>query len=67
MTSFAYVLYPCRVNASTVLALNNAKDPRMQDSFDFGMYLVMTVVRPFIEMRSRIKTTTEIQIKIRTV
>jgi len=43
MTSFAYVLDTCRVNASTILALNNAKDPRMQASFDFGMDLVMAL------------------------
>jgi len=30
------------------LALNNVKDPRMQDSFDFGMDLVMALVRLFI-------------------
>jgi len=66
MTSFAYVLYTYRVNASTILALNNAKDPRMQHSFDFGMDLVMAFVRPFIEMRPRIGTTTKIQIKIHT-
>jgi len=42
MTSFAYVLYTCRVNASTI-ALNNAKDSRMQDSFDFGMDFVMAL------------------------
>jgi len=28
MTSFACVLYTCRVNASTILALNNAKQGR---------------------------------------
>jgi len=67
MISFAYVLDTCRVNASTILVLNNAKDPRMQDSFDFGMDLVTDLVRPFIEMRPRIRTTTEIRIKIRTV
>jgi len=39
----------------------------MQDSFDFGMDLVMALVRPFIEMQPRIGTTTEFQIKIRTV
>jgi len=67
MTSFACVIYTCRVNASTILALNNAKDPRMQDSFKFGMNLVMALVRLFIEMRSRIGTTIKIQMKIRTV
>jgi len=68
MTSFACVLDTCRVNASTILALNNAKDPRMQDSLDFGIDLViMALVRPFIETRPRIGTTTEIQMKIRTV
>jgi len=66
MTSFAYVLDTCRVNASIILALNNAIDRRMQETFDFGMDLVMAFVRPFIEMRPRIGTTTEIQKKFRT-
>jgi len=43
--------------------LNNAKDPRMQNSLDFGMDLV----RPFIKIRPRIRTTTEIQMIIRVV
>jgi len=64
MTSFAYVLYICRVNASTILALNNAKDPRMHDSFDFGMDLLMALVRLFVEMRLCVGITTEIQRKI---
>jgi len=67
MISFACVLDTCCVNASTMLALNNAKDPRMQDSFDFGMDLIMALVRLFIEMRPRIGTTNKIQMKIRTV
>jgi len=64
MTSFACVLDTCPVNASTILALNNAKDPKMQNSLDFGMDLVMGFVRPFIGMRLRIGTTTELQMKI---
>jgi len=59
MTSFAYVFYTCRVNASIILALINAMAPRMQDLFDFGMDLVMALMRPFIEMQ-RIETTTKI-------
>jgi len=38
----------------------NAKNPRMQDSFNFGIDLVMALVRPFIEMRPRIGTISEI-------
>jgi len=39
----------------------------MQNSFDFGMDLSIALVRPFIEIRPRIGTTTKIQIKICTV
>jgi len=39
----------------------------MHDSFNFGMDLVMALVRLFIDLRPRIGTTTEIQMKIRTV
>jgi len=64
MTSFAYVLDTCCVNVSTI---DNAKDPRIKNSFDFGMDLVMALVRPFIEMQPRIGITNNIQIKICTV
>ena len=41
MTGFTYILDTCRVNAFTVTALNQSKQPRRQNSFDFGMSLVM--------------------------
>ena len=50
---FFYFLDTCNVNASTVLALNQGKDPQKQDSYDFGFDLVIELVRPFIKNRSR--------------
>ena len=64
MSTFAYIGH-CRVNACTVYALNNSKDPRSQDSFKFGMDLVMSLVLPFIEMRPRVGLSTAIQKKLR--
>ena len=53
MTAFAYVLDTCRMNASTVIALNQSIEPRNTNSFDFGMTLVLQVVRPFVALRSK--------------
>ena len=48
MTAFAYVLDTFRVNASTVIALNQSIEPRNTNSFDFGITLVLQLVRPFV-------------------
>ena len=50
----AYLLDTCRVNSAAVLALNKGKDPRKQDAFEHGISLVLQLVRPFVEMRSRL-------------
>ena len=41
MTAFAYVLDSCRLNASTVIALNQSIEPRNTNSFDFEITLVL--------------------------
>ena len=61
MSTFAYMLDTCRVNACTVYAMNNSKDPRSQDSINFGMDLVMSLVLPFIQMRPRVGLSTAIK------
>ena len=53
MTAFAYVLDTCRVNASTVIALNQSIEPRNTNSFDFEITLVLQLVRPFVALRSK--------------
>ena len=44
MTALAYVLDTCRVNASTVIALNQSIEPRNTNSFDFEITLVLQLV-----------------------
>jgi len=51
LTAFAYILDVCRVNASTVLALNKKIDPRKQDSYNFGTDLALSLIRPHIQRR----------------
>ena len=46
------LLDTCRVNVSTVLALNEGKDQRKVDSFDFGLTLAEELTKPFIQERS---------------
>ena len=52
--AFSYLLDPIRVNASTVYAMVNKKDPKKVISFDFGCELADALVRPFISTRSYI-------------
>ena len=56
MVAFAYILDKVRVNASTLFALNNKKeDPSKQESFVFGMSVVLGLVGPFIQQRNQSK------------
>lgn len=56
MVAFAYILDKVRVNASTLFSLNNKKeDPSKQDSFVFGMSVVLGLVGPFIRQRNQSK------------
>ena len=47
--------------------MNNSKDPSSQDSCNFGMDLVMSLVLPFIQMRPRVGLSIAIQQKIKNV
>ena len=67
MSTFACMLDTCRVYACTVYAMNNSKDPRLQDSFNFGMDLVMVLVLPFIQIRPRVGLSTAIPQNIKNV
>ena len=51
ITALTYVLDTCRVNASTVLAVNVGCSPRAQDLFPFGCKLEMALIlaRPLSE------------------
>ena len=53
MAGFSYIFDTSRVNAQTFIAKNQLKSPPSLNSFDFGMTLVLQLVRPFIELRDR--------------
>ena len=52
MNALSYVLDTCRVNASTIYAMNNNLQPRNIKSVDFGFELVMSLIRPHIPLRT---------------
>ena len=52
MNAFSYVLDTCRVNASTIYAMNNDLQPRNKKSVDFEFELAMSLIRPHIERPS---------------
>ena len=52
ITAFCYVLDMARVNAFIVMLMNQKKDPKKIDSFQFGYALVDALVKPFILIRS---------------
>ena len=51
MNAFSYVLEICRVNASTMYAMNNDLQPRHIKFVDFEFELAMSLIRPHIEQR----------------
>ena len=51
MAAFSYVLDTCRVNASTVFALNKDQDPQKQKSFNFVLDLAAQLILPQIKER----------------
>ena len=62
--AFAYILDVCRVNASTILALNAGVDPRKQKAYDFGMDLALNLIRPHVQRRSLCGLQSTIRYKI---
>ena len=65
--AFSYVLDTARINAGTVVALNNNICPKKMDSFNFGFELARAFVLPHINRRSRNGLTTPILRKIEIV
>ena len=51
MAAFSYVLDTCRVNASTVFALNKGQDPPKQKSFNFVLGLASELILPQSKQR----------------
>ena len=51
--ALAYLLHTIRVNSSTLLAMNDGKDPKSINSFNFGFELATDLVMPHIDRRSR--------------
>ena len=51
--ALAYLLDTIRVNSSTLLAMNDGKDPKSINSFNFGFELATDLVMPHIDRRSR--------------
>ena len=69
MVAFSYILDMSRINASTILSLNQGKDPRNSrvSSFDFGWELSKALCLPFITSRSTVGLTRSIQLKMELV
>ena len=67
MNAFSYVLDTCRVNASTIYAMNNDLQPRNIKSIDFGFELAMSLIRPHIEQRNLIGINSSVVHKIEIV
>ena len=65
IVAFSYLLDTCRVNASTIMALNTS-DKELK-SFNFGLDLVLALIRPYIDKRSRNGLTNDILKKIKFV
>ena len=53
MTAFAYIVDTARVNASTLFAMNQKKDPLKLNSFEFGMDVVFGLISPFLKQRNK--------------
>ena len=64
MNVFSYVLDTCRVNASTMYAMNNDLQPQNIKSVDFGFKLAMSLIRPHIAQRSLIGINSSVVRKI---
>ena len=51
LTAFSYILDVWRINASTVFAFNKKMDPCKHDSYDLGINLAFSLIRPQIQRR----------------
>ena len=67
MNAFSYILDTCRVNASTIYAMNNDLQPRNIKSVDFGFELAMSLISPHIEQQSLIGINSSVVRKIEIV
>ena len=47
--AFSYLLDICRINATSVLAMNKHTEPPKQNLFEVGFSLVLKLVKPFIQ------------------
>lgn len=64
MVAFAYMLDTIRVNATSLLALTGGSNIGKVDSFKCGWDLVMSLVTPAIEARSRNGLSSNVQMKM---
>ena len=62
IVAFSYLLNTCRVNASATMVLNTSD--KEQKSFNFGLDLVLALIRPCIKKRPRNGLTNDIVKKI---
>ena len=67
MNAFSYVSDPCRVNASTIYAMNNDLQHRNIKSVDFGFKLATSLIRSHIEKPSLIGINSSVIRKIEIV
>ena len=54
LVAFSYILDTTRVNAQTIHALKQNKDPKATDSFDFGWSLAEALIGPHVQRRSKV-------------
>ena len=67
MVAFYYILNTDNINATTVMALNQGKDPNSIKSFDVGWDLTMCLILPHVLQRSFNSPRVPIQRKTNTV
>lgn len=67
LVAFYYLLDTCRINSSTLAAMNEGMNPRLKDSFEFGWGLAEDLTRPFIQQRPVRGLTSPVMKKRRTI
>ena len=67
MSAFSYILDMCRVNATTIYALNKNIDPKKIDSQDFIQSLVKQMISPLLRRRQMVGLHASIKNDITTV